>query len=1011
MKKKFLQLIVLLLFASATFAQNDLVITEIMYNPPESGTDSLEFIELFNNTSSTIDLTGYSFTSGITYTFPTILLNSGDYLLVAVDSIAMFNTFGVTAYQWTSGGLSNSGESIVLVDSSANQVDSVNYDDIAPWPTTPDGFGPSLTLCDPSLSNETATNWSASIMKTGIFSNGFEILATPGAACFKPATTVNLFFSEYAEGSSNNKYIELFNGSANSVDLHDFLILQNSNGGPIDEYVDTMTGMLASGDVYVFANSGANPFILAQADAVGTGVCYHNGDDARALAQVVTDGSQTDTITFDYNADGNTEDVYVVILDYIGTFPIDPGSGWDVAGITNATQDHTLVRKLSVTTGNTDWAASAGTDGASSEWIVMQKDYWLNIGSHSTPIAPLSTVKMNDVNGEPLYKNLECMVMGNVQSANFRSYANGYGTFVHDGTSGTYIYKSNNAFVTYPTSNIGDSIIMLGTISSYKGLTQFAPDSIVKLGTAYMTNVPTVTSILGEDQEAEVITIKDLKLIDPSQWSTGTYGRYIDATNGVDTFTIYIETACELHGTPAPIGMFDITGLGYQKTGYYIMPSLKSDLFVHPSNYMKLVINEFMAKSDVTNDWIEIFNPNMTDVSLKDWYLSDSRADSLQWQFPDTIIPAQGFLLVWDENEITDLHCNFKLSKEAEEVVLTNPDMEVVDFIAYVDQHVDTSYARIPNGYGVFKYAVPTPGSENSPLPKIIPMYDIDQIVANDANGSPDSLGVECYIQGVVYGTNYRAYKPGLQFVLHDGTDGIWVYLNAGDLGYTFREGDELKMKGKVAFYNGLTEFGPTEIEVVDSNKTLDVPTLVTAMDEMNEAELVKFERVWLVDTNQWPTPTDLAVNVQFTNGNDTMDMRIVTDCNLHGTAPRADTFNIVGLVGQYDYSSPYFDGYQLFPRYMEDITEWINAIPENDFSDMYKLYPNPNNGSFNLVNKTNSTIEITIFNSIGQIVYNNMHQETNVELNITNADAGIYFVMVNNLSNNSISTGKIIVR
>ena len=39
----------------------------------------------------------------------------------------------------------------------------------------------------------------------------------------------------------------------------------------------------------------------------------------------------------------------------------DPGSGWDVAGVSNATKDHTIVRKESVTTGNTDWGMSAGT--------------------------------------------------------------------------------------------------------------------------------------------------------------------------------------------------------------------------------------------------------------------------------------------------------------------------------------------------------------------------------------------------------------------------------------------------------------------------------------------------------------------------------------------------------------------------------------------------------------------------------------------------------------------------
>ena len=55
-----------------------------------------------------------------------------------------------------------------------------------------------------------------------------------------------------------------------------------------------------------------------------------------------------------------SEDSYVV-LDWIGDFNADPGSGWAVAGVVDATKDHTLVRKFSVTSGNTDWTASAGT--------------------------------------------------------------------------------------------------------------------------------------------------------------------------------------------------------------------------------------------------------------------------------------------------------------------------------------------------------------------------------------------------------------------------------------------------------------------------------------------------------------------------------------------------------------------------------------------------------------------------------------------------------------------------
>ena len=70
-----------------------------------------------------------------------------------------------------------------------------------------------------------------------------------------------------------------------------------------------------------------------------------------------------------------------VILDMVGDFNGDPGSGWEVAGISNATKDHTI-RKMSVVVGNPDWFSSAGTTTDDSEWLVFDKDTWDYLGTH-----------------------------------------------------------------------------------------------------------------------------------------------------------------------------------------------------------------------------------------------------------------------------------------------------------------------------------------------------------------------------------------------------------------------------------------------------------------------------------------------------------------------------------------------------------------------------------------------------------------------------------------------------
>ncbi len=166
--------------ATVDTTQSNLVITEISYNPPESGTDSLEFIEIYNNSLATADMTGYTLASAVDYTFPSVSINPGAFLVVAVNSSAMLNTFGINCLQWTSGGLSNDGELILLKNNAGLTLDSVPYDDVSPWPTTPDGSGPSLVLCNPDADNSQGANWQASQNFVVNNAAGTAIYASPG---------------------------------------------------------------------------------------------------------------------------------------------------------------------------------------------------------------------------------------------------------------------------------------------------------------------------------------------------------------------------------------------------------------------------------------------------------------------------------------------------------------------------------------------------------------------------------------------------------------------------------------------------------------------------------------------------------------------------------------------------------------------------------------------------------------------------------------------------------------
>lgn len=172
------------LFSLTIALHGQIVINEIMYNPPESGNDSLEYIEIFNVGDFEVDITGYTLSAGVEYTFPGYMLSASDYVVIAIDSMALLNNFGVASFQWKSGALSNGGEKIRLEDGNGNVIDEVDYMTAGGWPDAADGTageGASIELCDPFSDNNIGVNWQASSASTGIQINGKDLRGTPVA--------------------------------------------------------------------------------------------------------------------------------------------------------------------------------------------------------------------------------------------------------------------------------------------------------------------------------------------------------------------------------------------------------------------------------------------------------------------------------------------------------------------------------------------------------------------------------------------------------------------------------------------------------------------------------------------------------------------------------------------------------------------------------------------------------------------------------------------------------------
>lgn len=176
--------------------------------------------------------------------------------------------------------------------------------------------------------------------------------------------TSDLFFSEYLEGSSNNKALEIFNGTGADIDFSSqlYIVRLYANGATTPGNNFTLTGILKNNSTYVIANSSANSTILGLSSVTST-VTFYNGDDAVALFK------------------GNS------LIDVIGQIGFDPGTSWTSGGLSTAEQ--TLVRKSTICIGDNN---PNDAFDLSVEWISFPQNYSDNLGLHSVSGCTLPTL-------------------------------------------------------------------------------------------------------------------------------------------------------------------------------------------------------------------------------------------------------------------------------------------------------------------------------------------------------------------------------------------------------------------------------------------------------------------------------------------------------------------------------------------------------------------------------------------------------------------------------------------
>lgn len=326
------------------------------------------------------------------------------------------------------------------------------------------------------------------------------LAAVPATAA--QAVPTDLVISEYIEGTSNNKALELYNPTGSAIDLGagGYFIRMYSNGGTSAGVNIALTGSVPSGEVWVLAQASANATILAQADQTN-GSGWFNGDDAITL----TKGGATATV-----------------VDSVGQIGVDPGSEWG-SGL-NSTADNTLRRAADSCEGDTN--PGDAFDPAVG-WVGFATDAFDGLGAHTstcgaqpepTPVADCDAdiVTIGSVQGSGTSTpvsgqtvRVEGVVVGDFQgSGGFGGY------FLQDGGDGDPATSDGVFVLSAEAVEVGDTVHVVGTAGESNGLTRIAAIDAAVCPNGLEAPAPTelglpIDAVLYESLEGMYVTMPE----------------------------------------------------------------------------------------------------------------------------------------------------------------------------------------------------------------------------------------------------------------------------------------------------------------------------------------------------------------------------------------------------------------------------------------------------------------------------------------------------------------------
>lgn len=898
MRKIYTKLLTLsmLLCTSVMFGQSDLILTGVLDGPLSGGTPKGLEIYVINDIA---DLSVYGLANANNgnpsggapvWSFPAEGATAGQFIYLTGGDDAPFNEYlGFSANYTGVGALSVNGDDVIELYQDGAVVDVIGeigvdgtgtaweYLDGWAYRVAAAGPNPVFTISEWMFSGINATDGQAT---NATAPNPWPIGTY---SLVEPSRLVLTGVLDGPLSGGTPKALEIY-VTHDVADLSVYGLANANNGDPSPGApVWSFPAVAATAGEYIYLTAGDDaPFseyLEFSADYTQVGALAVNGDDAIELYQ---DGAVVDVIG-EVGVDGTGMpweylDGWAYRVDATGPNPVFTISEWTFSGI-NATDGQT-------TNASAPNPWPLGTYSTEGDVTVMATISEIQETSDPSGDSPLV--------GQPVITSgIVTAVAGN-------------GFWMQDGTgawSGLFVRLDDSGMM------VGDDVTVEAVVQENFGLTRLndiVDITVNSAGNALPASTPITTADADTEPYESVLISVSLATCTNADLGFGEW-QVNDGSGNVRVDDVFYDA-----GPVAFLG-YDVTGIMTFSFDFFkILPRDAADVVLNPA------ADAFGLYFTTSTD-----NVNETDGTV----LYDIEISSAQMGETTVEVAVVGGTAVNGENFnfTSPTTVTFADGDAAAQTI----SIEIVDDAFTNDNRtIELQLQNATNGavFGTSMLTITILDDDTE-----LEITDIAVAAATDADGAAINIGNEYTVDAIVYGVNMNA--SGLSFTLRDATGGMGVYSGPPLDDYVVTEGDNIQMTGTISQFNGLTQMNPTSIVLISQGNAIEEPIVVTELSEFSESNLVTLECVFITEPGEWDNEGS-GFTVTISNGTDEFALRIDNDVDLYSMPPPEGTFDVTGLGGQFDSSSPFLEGYQLLPRYSADIVSAecnIDQPPSND--------------------------------------------------------------------------------